>query len=202
MTLSVLTFNKKTGVFAAAAATGNLCVGGWVLRGDIRSGVVASQGTSPSTFWRDDIIRRMYEGKSSRLAIDEATGNDAGKGYRQVAAIDKNGLPAAFTGIESIQYADHLIGDNYVIAGNMLRSRDVLLAMEEALGGSISSVGQHLIKILSAGAAKGGDTRGLKSAALLVLGPDRPPLDLRVDSHRSPIEALNGCMKLHKKPHM
>lgn len=35
MTLSVLTFNKKTGVFAAAAATGNLCVGGWVLRGDI-----------------------------------------------------------------------------------------------------------------------------------------------------------------------
>ena len=59
MTLSVLTFNKKTGVFAAAAATGNLCVGGWVLRGDIESGLVASQGTSPSTFWRDDIIRRL-----------------------------------------------------------------------------------------------------------------------------------------------
>jgi hypothetical protein len=31
-------------------------VGGWVLRGDIESGIVASQGTSPSTFWRDDIM--------------------------------------------------------------------------------------------------------------------------------------------------
>ena len=199
MTLSVLTFNKKTGVFAAAAATGNLCVGGWVLRGDIESGLVASQGTSPSTFWRDDIIRRMYEGKSSRLAIDEATANDAGKGYRQVAAIDKNGLPAAFTGIESIQYAGHLIGDNYVISGNMLKSREVLVAMEETLSKSIPLVGQHLIKILSAGASKGGDTRGLKSAALLVFDPDRPPLDLRIDSHRSPIEALNELYETSQK---
>ena len=108
MTLSILTFDMETGVFAAAAATGNLCVGGWVLRGDIESGIVASQGTSPSTFWRDDIMRDMYEGKSSRIAIDEATNGDPGKDFRQVAAIDKNGLTAAHTGTKSVQYADHL----------------------------------------------------------------------------------------------
>ena len=191
MTLSILTFDKETGVFAAAAATGNLCVGGWVLRGDIESGIVASQGTSPSTFWRDDIMRDMYEGKSSRIAIDEATNGDPGKDFRQVAAIDKNGLTAAHTGTKSVQYADHLIGHNYVILGNMLESREVLVAMEESLNESNSLTGQKLIKILSAGAEKGGDTRGLQSAALLILDSQKPPLDLRIDSHSSPIKALN-----------
>ena len=53
MTFSVLTFDENEGVYAVAAATGSLCVGGWVLRGDIESGLVASQGTSPSSFWRE-----------------------------------------------------------------------------------------------------------------------------------------------------
>ena len=80
-----------------------------------------------------------------------------------------------------------------------MKSREVLLAMEETLSKSISLVGQHLIKILSAGASKGGDKRGLKSAALLVFDPDRPPLDLRIDSHRSPIEALNELYETSQK---
>ena len=49
MTFSILTYDDKTGVYAGAAATGSLCVGGWVLRGDIESGLCASQGTAPST---------------------------------------------------------------------------------------------------------------------------------------------------------
>ncbi|MCK5502968.1 MAG: DUF1028 domain-containing protein, partial [Tritonibacter mobilis] len=44
MTFSILMYDRETGSFAAAAATGSLCVGGWVLRGDIESGLVASQG--------------------------------------------------------------------------------------------------------------------------------------------------------------
>ena len=33
MTFSLLSLDKNTGTFAGATATGNLCVGGWVLRG-------------------------------------------------------------------------------------------------------------------------------------------------------------------------
>jgi uncharacterized Ntn-hydrolase superfamily protein len=73
----------------------------------------------------------------------------------------------------------------------MLESREVLVAMEESLNQSNSLTGQKLIKILSAGAEKGGDTRGLQSAALLILDSQKPPLDLRIDSHISPIKALN-----------
>ena len=49
MTFSILARNPKTGEIGGAAATGNLCVGGWVLRGDIKKGVTASQGFYPST---------------------------------------------------------------------------------------------------------------------------------------------------------
>jgi hypothetical protein len=50
MTFSVLTFDEKEGIFAAAAATGSLCVGGWVLRGDIESGLSHLQEPHPVHF--------------------------------------------------------------------------------------------------------------------------------------------------------
>ncbi|MGB8622090.1 MAG: DUF1028 domain-containing protein, partial [Paracoccaceae bacterium] len=49
MTYSILARDEKTGRVGGAAATGSFCVGGWVLRGDPRSGMSASQGTAPST---------------------------------------------------------------------------------------------------------------------------------------------------------
>ena len=64
MTFSGITFDHKTGIYAGAATTGSLCVGGWVLRGDIESGLAASQGTAPSTFWRDGALREMFNNKS------------------------------------------------------------------------------------------------------------------------------------------
>ena len=44
MTFSLLSLDKNTGTFAGATATGNLCVGGWVLRGQTHVGMTASQG--------------------------------------------------------------------------------------------------------------------------------------------------------------
>ena len=102
MTFSILTFDKKTGTFAAAAATGSLCVGGWVLRGDIESGLVASQGTSPSTFWRDDVLRAMYRGQTARDAVEAVTSADPGKGHRQLIAMDRDGATHGFTGADSL----------------------------------------------------------------------------------------------------
>ena len=102
MTFSILSFDTKTGVFAGAAATGSLCVGGWVLRGDIESGLVASQGTAPSSFWRDDVLRAMYDGQSAVKAVDRVTGADAGRGHRQLSALDRYGAAQAFTGQDSV----------------------------------------------------------------------------------------------------
>lgn len=190
MTLSILTFDRKTGVFAAAAATGSLCVGGWVLRGDIESGLVASQGTAPSTFWRDDILRGMYRGESAQAAVDRVTGADDGRDFRQVAALDRYGGAAAFSGAQSVAHAEHRTAPGLVIAGNMLTGPEVLDAMEEAAGAAAETQAQRMLAVLSAGKAAGGDNRGLRSAALLVLSPDSPPLDLRIDCADDPLAAL------------
>ena len=191
MTFSILTYDRKTGVFAAAAATGSLCVGGWVLRGDIESGLVASQGTAPSSFWRDDVLRAMYRGEDAETAVTRVTSADPGRGHRQLTALDRQGRTQGFTGDQSVPYASHIAEPGLVIAGNMLTGPEVLEAMKTAAHAEAPSPAERMLRVLTAAKDAGGDSRGLKSAALLVLEPERPPLDLRIDQHDSdPISAL------------
>ncbi|SPF81780.1 DUF1028 domain-containing protein [Pseudoprimorskyibacter insulae] len=190
MTLSILTIDPKTGIMAAAAATGSLCVGGWVLRGDIESGLVASQGTAPSTFWRDDVLRGMFDGQSAADAVAAVTEADAGRGFRQLAALDRSGQTAAHTGADSIAYAGHIAEQNMVVAGNMLSGAEVLKAMATAANANHADPAQRMLAVLKAGNTAGGDNRGLRSAALLVLKPDEPPLDIRIDAADDPLTDL------------
>lgn len=190
MTFSILTFDKETGVFAAAAATGSLCVGGWVLRGDIESGLVASQGTSPSTFWRDDVLRAMYGGQTAKKAVEAVTSGDPGRGHRQLIALDQNGATYGFTGENSVPFASHLALEGLAIAGNMLQGPKVLEAMEAAALTRAEAADQRMLRVLNAAMLAGGDSRGLQSAAMLVLAPNRPPLDLRIDHGDNPIADL------------
>ncbi|MEC3863367.1 DUF1028 domain-containing protein [Mesobacterium sp. TK19101] len=202
MTFSVLTFDRKTGIYAAGAATGSLCVGGWVLRGDIESGLVASQGTAPSTFWRDDVLRAMYAGDAAPDAVARVTRQDAGRDHRQLTALDGSGTGAGFTGAQSVPYAGHVVFDGLVVAGNMLTSDQVLRAMVDAAQRPWTDPAQRILTVLQQAQAVGGDTRGLLSAALLVLRPDHPPLDLRIDHAENPVGALRTlCEKAHQSPY-
>lgn len=190
MTFSILSFDNKTGVFAAAAATGSLCVGGWVLRGDIESGLVASQGTAPSTFWRDDAVRAMYRGQTARNAVEAVTSDDPGKGHRQLIALDRSGATHGFTGANSVPYAGHLTKQRLAVAGNMLEGPEVLAAMVTAAQTCTDGPDRKMLQVLNTARLAGGDSRGLLSAAMLVLAPDRPPLDLRIDYSDDPIADL------------
>ena len=199
MTFSVLTFDEKEGIFAAAAATGSLCVGGWVLRGDIESGLVASQGTSPSSFWRDDCLRYMYTGQSASEAIDLAIKNDSGRDYRQIIALDKFGTTSGFTGINSVSHASHITEQNFAVAGNMIAGSHVLEAVKKHVNSDQAPIDQRMLNALKAGKDAGGDNRGLLSAALLVLSPSHPPLDLRIDYSSDPLSDLQLLLDRSKK---
>ena len=199
MTFSVLTFDEKEGIFAAAAATGSLCVGGWVLRGDIESGLVASQGTSPSSFWRDDCLRYMYTGQSASEAIDLAIKNDSGRDYRQIIALDKFGTTSGFTGINSVSHASHITEQNFAVAGNMIAGSHVLEAVKKHVNSDQAPIDQRMLNTLKAGKDAGGDNRGLFSAALLVLSPNHPPLDLRIDYSSDPLSDLQLLLDRSKQ---
>ena len=195
MTFSILAQDSGTGAIGGAAATGSLCVGGWVLRGDLEAGLSASQGAAPSVFWGEDVLTAMRGGMSSADAVQGVTAPDTGRAYRQLTALDRSGTGAAFTGSENQDVKGSLSFPGGIVAGNMLGSDQVLPAMAEAFATSTASFEDRLLLSLCAARDSGGDFRGLLSAALLVLHPDQPPLTLRIDHcDTDPIAALQ---KLH-----
>lgn len=192
MTISILAFDKETGSYGGAATTGSLCVGGWVLRGDAESGLSASQGSLPSTMWGTDTLAAMQAGKSAKDAVLGVVNADAGRAQRQLAAIDPNGEVFAFTGEDSIPAARSRSGSNVIVAGNLLKSDDVIDACFNGFLATEGSFAERLLAALEAASLEGGDSRGLLSAALLIVNRSAAPLTLRVDKSATPLSDLRA----------
>lgn len=195
MTYSILASDQKTGTFGAAAATGSLCVGGWVIRGSLEAGLVASQGTSPSTLWRDQTLEVMRQTNAAKNAVNSITLADPGRAHRQLIALDRSGATQGFTGTECVTWAGHVSRPNLIVAGNMLAGAQVLDDLLHAYSINTVPMADRLLAGLLTAESSGGDSRGLRSAALLVLAPDRPPLDLRIDHHETPLKALSELLE-------
>lgn len=192
MTISILAFDKETGSYGGAATTGSLCVGGWVLRGDAESGLSASQGSLPSTIWGTDTLAAMRAGKSARDAVLGVVNADAGRAQRQLATLDPKGVVFAFTGQDSIPAAGSRSGSNVIVAGNLLKSLDVIDACFDGFHAAKGSFAERLLAALEAASREGGDSRGLLSAALLIVNRSAAPLTLRVDKSTTPLSDLHA----------
>ena len=191
MTFSILARDPDTGAIGGAAATGSLCVGGWVLRGDLNAGMSASQGAAPSTIWGEEVLQHLRDGSSPKDSVNHVTSHDRGCAYRQLAAMDLLGNAAAFTGSENQDIKGSITFAGGIASGNMLGSDAVLGTMAEAYAASHYPFERRLLEALTAAQSAGSDFRGLLSAAILVLHPDRPPLTLRIDYHpNDPVTAL------------
>ncbi len=190
MTFSILAQDMNTGAFGGAAATGSLCVGGWVLRGDSRVGMSASQGAAPSTIWGEDALLRMQAGENAEQALESVIRPDAGRDWRQLALLDRTGGTACHTGTKNTGWRGSLVASGLVVSGNLLTGPQVLTALRDAFLAARGDLAERLLVSIAAAEAAGGDTRGLKSAALLVVSDDTPPLTLRVDWAENPIAAL------------
>jgi len=196
MTLSILARDPATGALGAAAATGNLAVGAWVLRAAAGVGAVATQGLSPSTLWGDEALRRLRDGSGARETVDALTGGDAGRARRQLAVLDHTGAAAAWTGDANLDAKGDRTGPGYVITGNWLASAQVLTDMDHAFTSTAedarTTFAERLMATLEAGIAAGSDQRGTCSTALRVVSPASPQLDLRVDFDEAPLPRLSA----------
>ncbi len=190
MTYSILAQDPGTGAFGGAAATGALCVGGWVLRGDSRAGMSASQGAAPSTLWGEDALALMRAGTSAAQTVEHLTQADRGAHWRQLATLDRDGHTACHTGAQNTDWKGALIAPGLVVAGNMLAGPQVIEALRDTYLSATGPLAERLLAALAAADAAGGDVRGLQSAALLVVSDDAPPLSLRIDWAADPIGAL------------
>lgn len=194
MTFSILAVDRESGAIGGAAATGSLCVGGWVLRGDLQAGMSASQGASPSTFWGEDVLSELKRGKSAIDAVASVTEADSGRRFRQLSAMSLSGDTAVYSGEQNKPVVASRAFNTGIVAGNMLSSTNVVDAIANTYSGSTALFAERLLLSLKSGEAAGSDYRGLFSAALLVLHPDEPPLSLRIDFSEVPLLDLEKLL--------
>ena len=191
MTFSILAYDPQTESYGGASATGNICVGGWVLRGDPLSGVSASQGSEPSTLWGERILRYTGDGLDAKTAIKNTIKKDKGKQRRQLSVIDKKGNGSVFSGNENSSIIDELVSNNLVLSGNILSNKNVLNSMKERyLENQDKSLLYRLYFALQGGNKAGGDKRGIFSASILIVSRKSPPISLRVDYSTNPLKKL------------
>lgn len=200
MTFSLLARDPETGALGSVSATGNLCVGAWVLRGDPRGGLTASQGRTPSTLWGEDALTLLCANVDPVRAVSEVIDGDSGRETRQLAVLDLRGMAAAFDGAENHPFSGHRVGEGWVVSGNWLRSRAVIDEVARSYVEARGPFAERLLAAMAAGVAAGSDTRGTLSAALLVVAPDRPPLSLRVDWDERPVERLHTLYERTLEP--
>lgn len=163
-------------------------------------GAIATQANT-NILYGINGLKLLKKDFSPQAALETLLTEDHDRETRQVIIIDKQGRTAAFTGEETIGWKGHIIGKDYVVAGNMLVGSRVIEAMAQTFDGSKGK----LMRTLEAGQEAGGDKRGKTSAALVVaIEEQKGPgsfIDLKVDRHQNPIEELRRTFEVFKEGH-
>jgi uncharacterized Ntn-hydrolase superfamily protein len=215
-TFSILGFDPATGEVGGAVQSRVFSVGNGVLWAEANVGVVATQaivdvsygpqaiallkqGVAPA-----DVITRVWQ------ADPDPRPDDWSKQGRQFAVIDAKGNVAAFTGPKATPWAGHKScskpGNHCTAQGNILAGEPVVANMVNAFEETTGSLAMRLLAALEAGQAAGGDTRGMQSAAMLIVKEDGGVwlnndvvLRLQVDDNPQPIQELRRLVELHQR---
>ncbi len=202
MTFSIVARCRKTLALGVCVSTAIPAVGSVVPHVEAKVGAVATQGQT-SVLYGINGLELLKMGFSPQTALDAMLKEDSKREKRQVVIIDKDGRAAAFTGKGTLEWKGHLVGEDYVVAGNALVGVQVVEAMAQAFESSERELAERLLEALEAGQKAGGDRRGKASAALFVVNkqplPTRPFIDLRVDAHPNPVAELRRVWEDFKK---
>jgi len=164
-------------------------------------GAIATQANT-NILYGINGLKLLRKGFSPQTALETMLKKDSDRESRQVILIDKDGRTAAFTGGETIDWKGHMIGKDYVVAGNMLVGSRVIEAMAQTFESSEGDLAERLMKALEAGQDAGGDKRGRMSAALLVANKKpsgTPLLNLTINQHPDPVKELRRIFETHRK---
>lgn len=82
-----------------------------------------------------------------------------------------------------------------MVIGNLLAGKDVVTDIGGEFESSQGSLAKRMRKALKAGSESGGDRRGERSAALMVVGIKDVKVRMKVDVHDTPIEELYHQLK-------
>lgn len=199
MTFSIVARCKKTGMLGMAVSTARPAVGGLAVYVKARTGAIATQAALNPYFGING-LKYLEQGMSAEEVMEKVKSEDPEFEKRQLAIVDNEGRTAGYTGKETVPWAGHYFGDQFVVAGNMLVGEQVIQKMAETYENSKEEyLPLRLIETIEAGQAAGGDKRGRQSAAVKVYDKlSYPIVDLRVDEHENPIEELKRVYEAAK----
>jgi uncharacterized Ntn-hydrolase superfamily protein len=200
MTWSIVAHDPTTGAFAVAVATRAFAVGASCPF--VRSGVGAvSTQSFTNRYLGPTILDALARGLPPDAAIEGALAGDAGRGIRQVHAVDRHGCTAAWTGQNCVAWCGSVAGGSVSIAGNMLAGEPTVAAtLADWQAHAELDMPERLMTAMEAGEAAGGDRRGRQSAAMVLTSTeDFPDLDLRVDDSADPLPELRRLLGIWRR---
>ncbi|MGI9180382.1 MAG: DUF1028 domain-containing protein [Longimicrobiaceae bacterium] len=211
-TFSILGFDPATGEVGGAVQSRVFSVGNGVLWAEAGVGAVATQAIVDVSYGPQalELLRRRIAPETIVQLVwgadPDPRPEDWTKQGRQFAVINPQGQVAAFTGPRASAWAGHRYCDqtrNFCTAqGNILAGEQVVSEMVRAFESTEGHLSLRLLAALEAGQAAGGDTRGMQSAAMLIVKEDGGVwlnndvvLRLQVDDHPEPIQELRRLVE-------
>jgi uncharacterized Ntn-hydrolase superfamily protein len=207
-TFSILGYDPATGEVGGAVQSRVFSVGNGVLWGEAGVGVVATQAIVDVSYG-PQALALLEQGMSPSDVVQKVWGDDPDprpsdwtKQGRQFSVMNAQGEVATFTGPKASSWAGHRIGRYCSAQGNILAGESVVTSMVDAFERTTGHLSLRLLAALEAGQAAGGDTRGMQSAAMLILKKDGGVwlhndvvLRLQVDDSPQPIAELRRLVE-------
>jgi uncharacterized Ntn-hydrolase superfamily protein len=196
VTYSIVARDAATGEMGVATQSQAFAVGSSVPFALPGHGVIATQSMAEPMYGSVglDLLQGGFTAQEVLTALSSV---DPQPERRQVAVLGVSGDLAAYTGASCVEAAGHLVGETCVALANMAASPAVWESMVERYESSGGPLAQRLLNALQAAEEAGGDFRGRRSAAIMVIRPSttgRPwhdmAVDLRVDDSPDPVAAL------------
>jgi uncharacterized Ntn-hydrolase superfamily protein len=140
----------------------------------------------------------MAAGNSAPEAMAATIRTEPLIAWRQLTAIDQNGVTATWSGEQTLGVHATAEGPDCVAAGNLLSDSNVPLAMVDGFAGlSEEELGDRLMAALAEGLRAGGEAGPVHSAGLVIVSDVAWPVtDLRIDWSEHPVADLNALWRL------
>jgi uncharacterized Ntn-hydrolase superfamily protein len=207
VTYSIVARDPHTGEMGVATQTQALAVGSSVPWASPGYGVIATQSMGEPMYGELglDMLRGGLTAQEVLAALRQV---DPHPERRQVAMVDTSGGLDVYTGEACIEAAGHRIGDGCAALANLVTSPQVWEDMVEAFEAASGPLASRLLRALHAAEDAGGDLRGRRSAALLVVRAERTGrpwrdqvVDLRVDDADDPLAQLDVLLDRSARYH-
>jgi uncharacterized Ntn-hydrolase superfamily protein len=199
MTFSIVARCSRTGMFGVAISSSSPAVAARCSFAQAGVGAVASQNvTDPSLGPRT--LELMARGATAAEAVAIVMRAAAYGEYRQVLAVDAQGLSAIHSGSKALGIWAEARAQNVACGGNLLANHQVPAAMVDSFVASEGDLGDRLIAAMRAAIKAGGEAGPVRSAGMkLVRHVSWPVADLRCDwTENCPIEELAQLWEIYK----